>query len=181
MADTVEQLGDALRGVSNAERRAFSIYREIIAAEAAYLSDIFPDRDVGRIDNASRFIMIAQDHLEVGGEGRRWGETPFTAWDVSDLSVDGGDIKLKLKDRLHHDDDWTIERLTIPAALYDAYETEGWPTALEGFMKDRIMPIQDEFDESRRTAAERHAANLLAIEEKERAEFARLSEKFSPG
>jgi hypothetical protein len=178
MGQTIEQLRDALRGVSDASTQAFAIYRDIVSAEAQYLENIFPGRVAGRMDNASRFIMIAQDHLEVGGEGRRWGDTPFTSWDVSDVSTEGDGVRLKLKDRPHHDDDYVVEHMTIPAALYDAYGTEGFSAVLEAFMKERIAPIQEEFDESRRTAEERHAANLIAAEEKERAEFARLSEKF---
>lgn len=179
MTMTFEKMRDALRGVSDAHGVLFSIYQEIIAAEAAYLRRMDTQPKVGRFENSERFIIAATEHLTADSEHRKWGDSPFAGTqDISRISRTGDDIELRLRRAVWRDTDTATETILIPSYLINAHGTDDFAAALDRFIETQAAPILAEYEETIRLNQERAAKDALAAEERDRAEFARLSEKF---
>lgn len=167
-----EEMGAALGAVSAAEDTLWEIYQALIAAEVAHIAG-WENRDKMRFTHLSRELLFDFDDY------RKWGETPH--FGIRDYSTDSEGVHVRLKTDMYRGEDFSTETIIFPPELVDAWETRGFEAAMARFLGARVARIQEAFEEAKRTHAEREALQAQKDEELDRAEFARLSEKFNPG
>ena len=169
MTGRYEAMGAALGAVSAAEDTLWKIYEALIAAEVAYI-DGWEDRDKARFTHLSREILFEWDDY------RKWGETPH--YGIRDYSTDNEGVHVRLKTDMYRGEDWSAETIIFPPDLVDAWETPAFAVAMTQFTASRSARIQEAFEEAKRTHEERKAIQAREAEERDKAEFARLSAKF---
>lgn len=169
MTGRFEQMGAALSAVSDAEDTLWEIYEALIAAEVAHIAG-WEDRD------KMRFIHLSRELLFEFDDYRKWGETPH--FGIRDYETDNEGVRVRLKTDLYRGEDFSIETIIFPPDLVDAWETPEFEAAMARFVGARVARIQEAFEEAKRTHEERLAIQKREQEERDRAEFARLSAKF---
>lgn len=169
MTGRYEAMGAALGAVSAAEGTLWRIYKAVIDAEAAHIVG-WEDRDKMRFQHLATEIIFGFDDY------RRWGENTHDG--IRDYSTDNKGVHVRLKTDMYRGEDFSIETIIFPPDLIDAWETHAWEPALERFIASRVAQVQEAFDEAKRTNEERRIIQEREKEERDRAEFARLSAKF---